>query len=68
MAQMLIRVDKEMDDALKRREILIKKLLDDDEDSFTSDDGLWLANLDGQIAIRVAEQWREHEQQVEHKR
>lgn len=54
---MLIRVTQEMNDALKRREILIKKLRDD-EDSFTSDDGIWLANLDGQIAISVAEQWR----------
>lgn len=61
MAQMLIRIDEKMDDALKRREILIKKL-SDDVDSFTRDDGLWLANLDGQIAISVAEQWRDHEQ------
>lgn len=61
MAQMLIRIDEKMDDALKRREILIKKLCDD-EDSFTRDDGVWLANLDGQIAISVAEQWRDHEQ------
>lgn len=61
MAQMLIRIDEKMDDALKRREILVKKLRDD-EDSFTRDDGLWLANLDGQIAISVAEQWRDHEQ------
>lgn len=60
MAQMLIRVTGGMDDALKRREILIKKL-NDDEDSFTSDDGLWLANLDAQIAISVAEQWREEQ-------
>lgn len=61
MAQMLIRIDEKMDDALKRREILIKKLCDD-EDSFTRDDALRLANLDGQIAIRVAEQWGDHEQ------
>ena len=61
MAQMLIRIDEKMNDALKRREILIKKLRDD-EDSFTSDDGIWLANLDAQIAIKVAEQWRAHEQ------
>jgi hypothetical protein len=57
----LIKVDKQMDDVLKRREILIKKLRDD-EDSFTSDDGIWLANLDAQIAIKAAEQWRAHEQ------
>ena len=61
MAQMLIRIDEKMDDALKRREILVKKLCDD-EDSFIRDDGLWLANLDAQIAISVAEQWRDHEQ------
>ena len=61
MAQMLIRIDEKMDDALKRREMLIKKLFDD-EDSFTRDDGIWLANLDAQIATRVAEQWGDHEQ------
>lgn len=61
MAQMLIRIDEMMDDALKRREILIKKLCDDDG-SFTSDDAVRLANLNGQIAIRVAKQWRDHEQ------
>ena len=61
MAQMLIRIDEKMDDALKRREVLIKKLYDD-EDSFTRNDGLWLENLDGQIATSVAEQWRDHEQ------
>lgn len=61
MAQMLIRIDKKMDDALKRRKILLKKLYDD-EDSFTRDDGIWLANLDAQIATSVAEQWGDHEQ------